>query len=190
MRGDNPSGAGNQQERPGLEQWVVGFVDGEGCFSIFGRAQSRVPPRLAGPARVLGHLGGAVEASPRTPPTGVRVRAAHREPAPRQPSPHPPALLREAEAGAGRGRGSVLRRPPTGHREASRLRGVRLRPANDAGGGASPRGRPPPDRRCHRADEPAGAVSVPGILRGHTPTSSVRHRAEDMVLAPWRHGES
>ena len=34
MHSDNPSGAGNQQERPGLEQWVVGFVDGEGCFSI------------------------------------------------------------------------------------------------------------------------------------------------------------
>ena len=34
MASDNPSGAGNQQERPGLEQWVVGFVDGEGCFSI------------------------------------------------------------------------------------------------------------------------------------------------------------
>jgi LAGLIDADG endonuclease len=34
MCSDNPSGAGNQQERPGLEQWVVGFVDGEGCFSI------------------------------------------------------------------------------------------------------------------------------------------------------------
>ena len=33
MFGDNPSGAGNQQERPGIEQWVVGFVDGEGCFS-------------------------------------------------------------------------------------------------------------------------------------------------------------
>jgi hypothetical protein len=31
---DNPSGADNQQERPGAEQWVVGFVDGEGCFSI------------------------------------------------------------------------------------------------------------------------------------------------------------
>jgi LAGLIDADG endonuclease len=31
---DNPSGAGNQQERPGSEQWVVGFVDGEGCFSV------------------------------------------------------------------------------------------------------------------------------------------------------------
>jgi hypothetical protein len=34
MRGDNPSGADNQQERPGFEQWVVGFVDGEGCFSV------------------------------------------------------------------------------------------------------------------------------------------------------------
>ena len=34
MGSDNPSGAGNQQERPGIEQWVVGFVDGEGCFSI------------------------------------------------------------------------------------------------------------------------------------------------------------
>jgi hypothetical protein len=31
---DNLSGAVNQQERPGVEQWVVGFVDGEGCFSI------------------------------------------------------------------------------------------------------------------------------------------------------------
>jgi hypothetical protein len=32
--GNNPIGAGNQQERPGIEQWIVGFVDGEGCFSI------------------------------------------------------------------------------------------------------------------------------------------------------------
>ena len=31
---ENPSGADNQQERPGIEQWIVGFVDGEGCFSI------------------------------------------------------------------------------------------------------------------------------------------------------------
>jgi hypothetical protein len=28
------TGAVNQQERPGLEQWIVGFVDGEGCFSV------------------------------------------------------------------------------------------------------------------------------------------------------------
>ena len=34
MGSDNPTGADNQQERPGLEQWIVGFVDGEGCFSI------------------------------------------------------------------------------------------------------------------------------------------------------------
>jgi LAGLIDADG DNA endonuclease family protein len=34
MSSNNPSGAGNQQERPGIEQWIVGFVDGEGCFSI------------------------------------------------------------------------------------------------------------------------------------------------------------
>ena len=34
MGSDNPSSADNQQERPGLAQWVVGFVDGEGCFSI------------------------------------------------------------------------------------------------------------------------------------------------------------
>jgi hypothetical protein len=34
MGSDNLTSAGNQQERPGIEQWVVGFVDGEGCFSI------------------------------------------------------------------------------------------------------------------------------------------------------------
>jgi hypothetical protein len=39
MSSDNPSGAGNQQETAGsrleLEpHWVVGFVDGEGCFSV------------------------------------------------------------------------------------------------------------------------------------------------------------
>ena len=34
MSSENLSGAVNQQERPGVEQWVVGFVDGEGCFSV------------------------------------------------------------------------------------------------------------------------------------------------------------
>src|SRR5665811_1274704 len=34
MGSENPIGAENQQERPGIEQWIVGFVDGEGCFSI------------------------------------------------------------------------------------------------------------------------------------------------------------
>jgi hypothetical protein len=30
---DNVRGAGNQQERLEFQGWVVGFVDGEGCFS-------------------------------------------------------------------------------------------------------------------------------------------------------------
>ncbi len=34
MSSDNPSSADNQQERPEFAQWVVGFVDGEGCFSV------------------------------------------------------------------------------------------------------------------------------------------------------------
>ncbi len=34
MESENPPSAGNQQERPGFAQWVVGFVDGEGCFSV------------------------------------------------------------------------------------------------------------------------------------------------------------
>ena len=33
MSSDNPSGAGNQQERLFTNDWLVGFVDGEGCFS-------------------------------------------------------------------------------------------------------------------------------------------------------------
>jgi hypothetical protein len=31
---DNPNGAENQQERLRQQGWVIGFVDGEGCFSI------------------------------------------------------------------------------------------------------------------------------------------------------------
>jgi hypothetical protein len=34
MGSDNPTGAGNQQERQVRRGWVIGFVDGEGCFSI------------------------------------------------------------------------------------------------------------------------------------------------------------
>src|SRR5437588_2470225 len=34
MGSDNPSGAENQQERLRQQGWVIGFVDGEGCFSI------------------------------------------------------------------------------------------------------------------------------------------------------------
>ena len=34
MDSDNPDGADNQQERLIRLGWVVGFVDGEGCFSV------------------------------------------------------------------------------------------------------------------------------------------------------------
>ena len=34
MGSDNPDSAENQQERLRQEGWVIGFVDGEGCFSI------------------------------------------------------------------------------------------------------------------------------------------------------------
>ncbi len=34
MDSDNPNGAENQQERLIQLGWVIGFVDGEGCFSI------------------------------------------------------------------------------------------------------------------------------------------------------------
>jgi hypothetical protein len=30
---DNPAGAANQQERPGFEQWVVGFLEQSFRFS-------------------------------------------------------------------------------------------------------------------------------------------------------------
>ena len=30
----NASSADYQQERPGIENWIVGFTDGEGCFSV------------------------------------------------------------------------------------------------------------------------------------------------------------
>lgn len=34
MGSDNLFGAGNQQERPCTAEWIAGFTDGEGCFSI------------------------------------------------------------------------------------------------------------------------------------------------------------
>ena len=34
MNSENPSGADNQQERLLTNDWLVGFVDGEGCFSV------------------------------------------------------------------------------------------------------------------------------------------------------------
>src|SRR5207245_11520569 len=56
MSSDNPSGAGNQQERPGSSAWldaipqdlghyIAGFVDGEGSFNVpIRRGQGRRLP--------------------------------------------------------------------------------------------------------------------------------------------------
>ena len=46
MLSDNPGGAENQQERLINTGWVIGFVDGEGCFSVgFIRQPDRVNRR-------------------------------------------------------------------------------------------------------------------------------------------------
>jgi hypothetical protein len=46
MFSDNPDGAENQQERLINTGWVIGFVDGEGCFSIgFVRQPDRMSRR-------------------------------------------------------------------------------------------------------------------------------------------------
>ncbi len=34
MQSNKVIGAGNQQERPEIKDWIVGFTDGEGCFSV------------------------------------------------------------------------------------------------------------------------------------------------------------
>jgi LAGLIDADG endonuclease len=47
MSSDNPVGADNQQERLIQLGWVVGFVDGEGCFSIGFVRQAGGPGRSA-----------------------------------------------------------------------------------------------------------------------------------------------
>jgi hypothetical protein len=53
MSSDNPFGAGNQQETEepvtGLDPWwVVGFVDGEGCFSVAIHRNTRYARRTGG----------------------------------------------------------------------------------------------------------------------------------------------
>jgi hypothetical protein len=47
MGSDNPDGAENQQERLRQQGWVIGFVDGEGCFSIGFIRQSGGPSQSA-----------------------------------------------------------------------------------------------------------------------------------------------
>src|SRR5687767_14018847 len=52
MSSDNPSGADNQQETECMLEldpdWIVGFVDGEGCFSVSVHANPRFSTRSFG----------------------------------------------------------------------------------------------------------------------------------------------
>jgi LAGLIDADG endonuclease len=130
---DNPSGAVNQQERPGAEEWAVGFVDGEGCFSIsvvrnttcrsVWQVQHEFAVTQAASSRsALEYLvevfgcGRVIE----NPSMGQSLRVA----AP---------LLREAAHRPRDPSCPVLRSTPTQNREAARLREVRQCLAPDAG---------------------------------------------------------
>src|SRR6185295_1550290 len=143
-----------------------------GLLFDLGSTQPELQARLASPARVLCDSGGVLPAGARTPHRGVRVREGDREHPPRQPSGTAPPLLREAAIGSRGDRGAVLRRTSTENREAVRLRVVRHCSPDDGGGGAHHAGRTGGDCPDHRADESSAAVSIPGILRGHTPANS------------------
>ena len=72
MESENPSGADNQQERPGFAQWVVGFVGGERLLQRTDLPQSNVSDRLAGPADLRGRPGGTERAG--STPAGAALR--------------------------------------------------------------------------------------------------------------------
>ena len=113
MGSENPSGAVNQQERPGFEQWVVGFVDGEGCFSI-----SVVQNHGCRLGWQVQHEFSVTQAAPITTRTRgahrvLRMWATDREREDRQSSVSPDAVLGERSIRSSRTDHSVLRRTPT-----------------------------------------------------------------------------
>ena len=172
MSSDNPAGAGNQQERPGIEQWVVGFVDGEGCFSI---SVVRNAGCLLG--WQVQHEFSVTQAAPSRPALEVlqRVFECGYIIENRRTDNHRDQLLRF----------SVKRRSDLVRAVIPFFRRYPLLTAKQydferfctvlslMGGGRAPHGgRLGADRGADGADEPPSAISVPGILRGHTPTSS------------------
>jgi len=61
MLSDNPDGAENQQERLISTGWVIGFVDGEGCFSTGFNRQSDREGRSGYKTRLPGEFVRCVE---------------------------------------------------------------------------------------------------------------------------------
>jgi hypothetical protein len=126
--GDNVSGAENQQERL-IEQrgWVIGFVDGEGCFSIgFVRQHDRAGRRGYKTGYQVSHdfvvTQGASSVSclyELREFFGVGQVYVNRRV--RQPPGAPASLLRLSSAGSPRADRSVLSRASAEDGEAARL---------------------------------------------------------------------
>ena len=72
MRSDNPTGAGDQQERSGIEQWIVGFVDGE-VASASRSSGPGLQARVAGAAPLRGRAGPAERGGPVDDPAVLRL---------------------------------------------------------------------------------------------------------------------
>ena len=174
MSSDNPTGADNQQERPGAEEWSVGFVDGEGCFSI-----SVVRNAGCRSGWQVQHEFAVTQAASSRSALELLIEVFgcgsvienHR------PDNHREPLLRFSVK---RRRDLLVKIIPFFEerplRTAKRLDFERfalvLRMMQD--GGHLTNDGLAIHRIDHRADESPTAVSVPGILRGHTPAGSRR----------------
>jgi len=78
-KSENPSGADNQQERLSGD-WVVGFVEGEGCFFVgINRQPSMKKDRLASPSRVSSGAARERRGDSREAATVLRIWSGHDE---------------------------------------------------------------------------------------------------------------
>src|SRR5690349_9036511 len=123
MGSDNPSSADNQQERLLTNDWLVGFVDGEGCFSspIYRQASMRLGWQVQ-PALAVVQGASSKNVLDRMVPFFGCGKVS--QPQTRQPPRGSVPLLRLSIRGpAGQDR-SVLQGEPTANVEARQLRQV------------------------------------------------------------------
>jgi LAGLIDADG endonuclease len=184
---ENPSGADNQQERPGLEQWIVGFVDGEGCFScpIQRNSVMRIGWQLQPMFAVV-----QAERSLSVLELMQEFFGCGRIYRNRRHDNHREDLMvyqvfRYAEL-----RDIIVpffERYPLENGESRRLPEVRGDHRDDGQETPPERGGLDRHREDRRDDEPPKAVSFPGILRGHTPAGSLPMRESKIWSFP--HGD-
>jgi LAGLIDADG endonuclease len=174
VNSDKPSGAGNQQERPLAAEWVVGFVDGEGCFSIpiFQNRTCRlgwqVQPEFA---VVQGERSVSVlHALEKFFGCGWSVG----QPPARQSPPGHLALWRPPLGGPTGAHRAILRSKPSQNGQSLRFHKLCRRGCDDVRRRPSHDGRLGSNRGPRGDDESSEAVAVSGILRGHTPANSSR----------------